>query len=305
MSHAAKPAVFPRHIAIAVLLAVGCTFAGNHVAARIAFDEGTGLLLAVLVRSGTGLLALGAVVLWQRQSLRLPPGTWRWQALLGVLITIQSLCLYSAVARVPVAVALLVANVFPVILALLTWALGGKPPSRRTALIMSITLCGLLLVLDIPAKLAGQAVGPEWIVGIACAVTAACAFASGLWVTEHKLAPLAGATRSFYTILIVFTLMIGAGSAGVLPSGMVTPDSLRGWLGIAALAVLYSAAFSILFVSIPRLDMARNAPVMNIEPVATLFMGWALLGQTLEPIQLVGGAIVLSGIILLAYSKQR
>ena len=37
---------FPRHMAIGILLAVACTFAANHIAARVAFDHGTGLLLA-------------------------------------------------------------------------------------------------------------------------------------------------------------------------------------------------------------------------------------------------------------------
>jgi hypothetical protein len=53
---------FPRHIAVAVLVAVACTFAGNHIAARVAFDHGTGLLLAVLLRAGATLLLLGGLV---------------------------------------------------------------------------------------------------------------------------------------------------------------------------------------------------------------------------------------------------
>ena len=136
------PPPFPRHLAVLILLCMGCAFAGNHVAARVAFDDGAGVLLAILMRSGGTLVVLAALVLWQRQSLRLPAGAWRWQLLLGLLITAQSLCLYSAVARVPVALALLVANVFPILLALLTWELGGPRPTARTALLMGLILLG-------------------------------------------------------------------------------------------------------------------------------------------------------------------
>lgn len=114
-------------------MAVACAFAANHVAARIAFDHGTGLLVAVLSRSGITLLALLGLAGWQRTSLRLPPGMGRWQLLLGLLMAVQSLCLYSAVARIPIALALLISNTFPILLALITWGLGGAPPTRLPA----------------------------------------------------------------------------------------------------------------------------------------------------------------------------
>ncbi|MCP5854573.1 DMT family transporter, partial [Klebsiella pneumoniae] len=58
-----------------------------------------------------------------------------------------------------------------------------------------------------------------------------------------------------------------------------------------------------LFVCVPRLNMAQNAPVMNIEPIATLLLGWALLDQRLGTWQLVGAAVVVCGIVLLTYRR--
>jgi drug/metabolite transporter (DMT)-like permease len=55
--------------------------------------------------------------------------------------------------------------------------------------------------------------------------------------------------------------------------------------------------------SVPRLDMAKNAPVMNIEPLATLLMGWVVLDQMLSAGQVLGGVIVVTGIVLLTYRK--
>jgi drug/metabolite transporter (DMT)-like permease len=160
---------------------MGCAFAGNHVAARVAFDDGAGVLLAILMRSGGTLLVLVSLVLWQRQSLLLAAGAWRWQLLLGLLITAQSLCLYSAVARVPVAMALLMANVFPILLALLTWAMGDPRPTVRTTMLMGLILVGLVFVMDVPGRFsATTSVGPEWLLGIALAFCAASVFACAL-----------------------------------------------------------------------------------------------------------------------------
>jgi drug/metabolite transporter (DMT)-like permease len=81
------------------------------------------------------------------------------------------------------------------------------------------------------------------------------------------------------------------------------PREPAGWYGLAALVVLYGTGFTTLFVSMPRLDMPHNAPALNVEPLATLLLGWLLLGQALEPIQLVGGLIVVCAIVLLTYRR--
>ena len=287
------PALFPRHVAVMILLCMGCAFAGNHIAARVAFDDGAGVLLAILLRSGGTLLVLGALVLWQRQSVRLPSGAWRWQLLLGLLITAQSLCLYSAVARVPVALALLVANVFPILLALLTWALGGPRPTARTALLMGLILVGLVFVLDVPTRLSADAdIGPQWLLGVTLALCAAFVFACALWITDHKLSQVRGSVRSLLTIFIVFSSVNLAGWSGALANGLNPPASPTGWLALATLVVLYGTGFIVLFMSVPRLDMPRNAPVMNIEPLATLLMGWLVLDQMLSAGQVVGLSLI-------------
>lgn len=301
------PALLPRPTALLLIAAIACCFAGNHVAARLAFDDGTGLLTAILCRAGTALAVLGALVAWRRDRLALPAGTRRWQLLLGLLLAVQSLCLYSAVARIPVALALLVANTFPVLLALLNWATGGPPPTRRACLVMGIVLVGLLLALDVPSRLEEARTGTSgiaWGAGVAFALTAATVFACSLWITDRRLAALPGTVRSFHAMLTVCASMAIAGAAGTVPGGLAWPQHASGWTGLALLMLLYCTGFTLLFVTVPRLDMARNAPMMNVEPIATLFIGWAVLGQWLAPIQLAGTLVVLAGIVLLSRDRR-
>lgn len=295
---------FPRHIAALILATLACSFAGNHIAARIAFDHDTGLLMAMLCRSGGTLLVLAALVLWQRDSLRLSRSTWGWQLVLGLLIAVQSYCIYSAVARIPVGLALLVVNLSPILLALLTWALGGAAPSGRAAMIMGLILFGLVLVLDVPARLSGEAqLDARWIEGVLFSLTAAGVFAVALWITEHRLSVMPGRVRSMLTMAVVFSASALAGASGALPGGLGLPNAAAGWVALACLVLLYGTAFSMLFILMPRLDIARNAPVMNMEPVAGMLLGWLVLGQLLGPLQVLGGLIVVGGIVLLAYRR--
>ncbi|WP_416139956.1 EamA family transporter [Halomonas sp. HK25] len=299
------PAPFPRPLALALMCGMATLFAANHVAARVAFDAGAGLLLAIVLRSGVAALALAALVVLQRKSLRLPAGSGRWQLGVGLLVAVQSLCLYSAVARIPVVVALLLMNTLPLQLALLSWALGGPRPTARAALIMGVILVGLVVVLDVPAWLNNPAaMGPGWLAGVGFGLAAASAFACALWITEHRLAAVGSTLRSLLTMLTVLVAMVAAGALGLVPGGMALPQSLPGWTGLALLALFYAVAFSVLFITVPRLDMARNAPAMNMEPVAALVLGYVVLGQALSPVQLVGGGIVLAGILVLGLSKR-
>ncbi|MGY2283377.1 EamA family transporter [Pseudomonas gingeri] len=294
----------PRPLAVLILATLACAFAGNHIAARIAFDHDTGLLLAILCRSGVTLLVLAGLVFWQRETLKLKAGTWRWQLLMGMLIAAQSFCVYSAVARIPVALALLVGNTAPILLVLLNWALGGRAPTRQAMLLMGMILIGLVFALDVPQRLSSQDSGEaQWLEGILFGFAAASVFACALWITEHKLSQVRGSVRSLLTLLVVFCVTALLGLSELLPGGINLPGAPTGWLALGCLVLLYGLAFSLLFICVSRLDIVRNAPVMNVEPIASLLFGWLILDQLLSRGQVIGGLIVVGGIVLLTSRK--
>ena len=116
----------PRWAGVALLIGIATLFASNHLAARIAFDHGTGVVTAVAVRSASTALAVAVLLGATGTAWRLRGATLGRATALGVVLAAQSVCLYAAVARIPVALALLVFNVFPILLALLSWASGGE-----------------------------------------------------------------------------------------------------------------------------------------------------------------------------------
>lgn len=269
--------------------------------ARLTFDSGVAVISVVLFRSGLVVTILTAFLFWQRQRPFVAKGMRRWQLALGLLITIQSIALYIAVATIPVGIALLFGHTFAILLALLTWALGGPAPSRTAFMLMLLCLLGLFLSLDTPQLLAANAADRKtWLKGISAALTMAVVFSLSLWITEHKLHQLSGTVRSLYTTIIVFICSFLIGQTTLLGDGFVWPTENIGWLFIVLLSSLYALGFVTLFVLAPRLNMARNAPALHIEPVASLALGWIILGQRLTLIQMVGGLCVIAGIILLA-----
>src|SRR4051812_24518787 len=106
--------------AFATLLLIAAMMGTNHVAARLAFDHGVDVVTAVAIRSTVTALVVGALLLISPATVRLQGRQRLGLAAIGLLIAVQSICLYSAVARLPVALALLAFNTYPLWTAL--WA---------------------------------------------------------------------------------------------------------------------------------------------------------------------------------------
>lgn len=296
----------PRWLGVSLLLLIAVTFAANHVAARLAFDHGANVATAVAVRSlGTAVF----VLLLLRQAgvtLRMPLPTFGRAVAIGLLVSVQSLCLYSAVARIPVALALLAFNTFPLMLGLISWTAGGERPSRRAFVAMPIALAGLALALDV-AGLARPAAGGAAIgagtmsAGVAFALGAAATFAAALFLTTRWLGTTDGRLRTLVLMVVVAIVAIAGGAIG---GRFDWPRDGTGWFALGLLTALYGSAITALFVLLPRLGAVNNAAVMNFEPIAALLLGWIVLDQRVASIQVVGAFVVIGAIVMLTTGRR-
>lgn len=289
----------PRWLAVVSLLLIATTFASNHVAARVAFDHGTNVATAVAVRSSGAALFVAMLLYAARIPLRMTRATLMRALLIGVLLSVQSLFLYSAIARIPVALALLVFDTFPMMLGLLSWATGNGRPARHAFVAMALALAGLALALDVFGWTAhtAHAADGSMATGVAFAAAAALAFALVLLLTTRWLASTDGRLRSFVLMIVVATF---AWLAGKTTGEFAWPHDGTGWIALALLTLFYSTAITALFVLLPRLGAVNNAAIMNFEPIAALLLAWLFLGQSMGTLQLTGGAIVIAAVVLLA-----
>jgi len=292
----------PRWVGAALLVLIAVLFSSNHVAARIAFDHGVPVLTAVTVRSSVTALAVFALLMVSRVSIALPGATlWR-AAVVGVLIAAQSYCLYAAVARLPVALALLTFNTFPIVIAVLSWLTGGERPSRRTLIAMPVSLTGLVLALDDTGWITRSTASTDTaLAGVAFALGAAIAFGIAMVLTHAWLKPVDGRLRSMLTMAVVAII---TGFAALSGEGLQMPVDSAGWTGLALLTVLYGTAITSLFVVLPRIGAVNNSPIMNIEPISAMFIAWLVLGKTAAPLQIVGALMVVGSVIYLSSGKR-
>ena len=290
--------------AFATLLLIAALMGANHVAARMAFNHGVDVPTAVSFRSGATALVVGALLLIQRVPLALTARQRKALPLIGVLIAIQSLCLYSAVARLPVALALLVFNSFPLMTALWARLLYRHRPERALLIAMPVILLGLVLALDVLGAASGLGAAGQWReigAGVAFALGASTTFGLALVLTQHEAGGLDGRLRTFATMAMVGLL---AGSAVAWRGGLALPVAPAGWWGLALLTLLYGTGITILFTVLPRLGVVGNSAVMNVEPVFALVLAWLILDQHIAPVQVVGALVVVGAVIWLGTRRK-
>jgi drug/metabolite transporter (DMT)-like permease len=290
--------------AFATLLLIALMMGANHVAARFAFEAGADVFTAVVVRSSVTALAVCALLRLQGVALAWQPKHRKPLLAIGALIGVQSLCLYSAVARLPVALALLAFNTYPLWTALAARVVYGQRAEPRVLRAMPVMLVGLALALDVFGAASGLGAAAQWGrigAGVAFALAAAATFGLALVVTQHAAADVDGRVRTATTMALVAVIAL-AGVAG--RGGFHWPQAVSGWWGLAALTFLYGTAFTIMFTVLPRLGVVGNSAIMNVEPVFALALAWALLGQTIAPLQVAGALVVVGTVVALGRRRR-
>jgi len=291
--------------AFATLLLTAFMMGANHVAARTAFNHGLDVVTAVTVRS---VLTAGvvALILWQQKvAFSVQPQQRKYLAAVGVLIAVQSVCLYSAVARLPVALALLAFNTYPLTTALWARVLYGHQPERALLWAMPVMMLGLALALDVLGAASGLGAARHWGeigAGVGFALIASVTFGLALVLTQHETVGVDGRLRTFTSLTTVGVL---AALVASTQGGFQWPQAEPGWWGLALLTFLYGTAFTIMFTVLPKLGVVGNSVIMNVEPIFALVLAWALLGQAIAPMQVLGAAVVVATVMWLGLRKPK
>mgnify|MGYP003869102081 FL=1 len=290
--------------AFATLLLIAFMMGANHVAARLAFNNGVDVVTAVSFRSVLTALVVGLILWQQKVQIQIESNHKKYMLIIGGLIAVQSVCLYSSVARLPVALALLAFNTYPLSTAFWARVLYKHQAEKAVLWSMPILLAGLALALDVLGAASGLGAAEHWSqigAGVAFALAASATFGLALVYTQHETTGLDGRVRTFSSMSIVGILAV---AAAMSQGGFHLPQAPAGWWGLGMLSFLYGTAFTILFTVLPKLGVVGNSAIMNVEPVFALVLAWALLDQAIAPIQLVGAFLVVGTVMWLGLRKR-
>lgn len=278
----------PRHHAVALILLSALCFGSMALFAKLAYAAGVNPSTLLALRFVLAVMILAPVIRFRR--IRLPRG----QALaacilMGALYTAQSQSYFNALLYASSGLVGLLMYIYPVLVTLLAILLGWEKLARRTLLLLTMAVSGMAIALS--GNLQGQPLG------IALSLLTAVMYAVYILIGGR----LTRATDPLAATFVVLAAAALGNSAFAVAGGVDLPHDATAWLAIAAIAlfstVIASAAF---LIGVKHIGAAQTSIISTLEPAITLCLGVVLLGETISANQLIGGALVLTTVILLA-----
>jgi drug/metabolite transporter (DMT)-like permease len=299
VSRVARPA-----LGYTLTMAAAGFFAVNGTVSTLALDAGiqsTRLTALRCTGAAIGLLVVLAIVAPAR--LRI---SWRELPLIAVFgvvgLALTQFLYYVAIGRMPVGIALVFEMTAPVFIALYVWLVRGERVRNRLWLALLLSLSGLVLVAQVWQD--GGSLDP---IGVGAALVAALCLA-----TYYLMGERATVTRDPVTLTCWSFLAAAVFWSVVTPWWAFDPavlgEQVRVSIGSLQLPLWVLVAWIVVFGAIVpfwlSITALRHLPptaaglVATVEPVFASIVAWSWLEQVLSGWQVVGGAVVLTGIVL-------
>jgi drug/metabolite transporter (DMT)-like permease len=267
----------------------------NIVYARMASFAGASGSAIVLYRVFLMLVLVGLVAAVTRHSLKAAREEWGTLLLLGVSTAFVGICYLSSVAFIPVTVAAVVFYTFPVLIVLASPFVEGTKLTPALLGVVALATLGVALVV-------GPAFGSlDWR-GLALAFGASIATAIQFFAAARCRRTGVMAKTFWIHLLVLPTAALIS-----LAAGQLVPPSA---LAVAPLAVAvtvggYILGFVLQFLALGRITAVAAGIIYCTEPVVAAVSSALILNETLAPLQIAGGALVLAAIVANVLMEQR
>ena len=216
----------------------------------------------------------------------------------GAIGTAALVCVYAALAALPLAAATVLQYLYPPFTALLAWLMLGEPICKRVLAAMALGWLGVLLVAQPAGLLQGGATLAlvPVLIAVAGALFTAFAYVSvrSLGTSEHPLVIV------FYFPLVALPLSLPLVALNpVLP----TPAELLWLVGVGVFTQLGQVYLTR---SLTALPAARATAISYVQVLFAGGWGWLLFGESIDSWTIAGAGLVLAAtLVSLSHSQQQ
>ena len=289
-----------RNVGVACVVASAVAFGAMVILARIAFAAGVDTVTLLALR-----FAIASVLMLTMLRIRgnaIPRGT-----TLGVLVALgalgyggQAITYFTALSLAPAGLAALLLYLHPALVALLAAVFLRERMTAGKLGALTLALAGTTLT--VAPAIGGEAIAgaPEVAIGLAFAVASAAFYAVYIVVA----AAIATRAEALAMSTVVITSAAAVFVVAMLVRGPHWPQTTGGWLAIVGIALLCTVvAITLYFAGLERIGPVRASTLSTIEPLCAVVLAAILLGETLAPVQLAGGALILAGAVGIARAR--
>ncbi len=295
-------------IGLVLIVVSSAAFGLSGALAKGLLDTGWSPAAAVVLRTAIGATALLVpAVHAMRGRWHVLRRGWPSIVMFGVFaVGACQLTYFLAVQRISVGIALLLEYCAVILIVGWLWLRHGQRPKPFTVAGTGVAMAGLVLMLGVFGALNLDPLGIMW--GLLSAVGLAVFFVVAADV-KRTLPPVALACGG---LLVGTLLLLLAGAVGLVPMAWNTQSvALAGfqvpwWTDMVTLGVVASAIACLTGIAGTRELGSKLASFLGLSEVLfAVLWAWLLLAQIPTSIQLVGGALVLAGIVVVKFDDTR
>jgi drug/metabolite transporter (DMT)-like permease len=238
--------------------------------------------------AGVGMLAVAVVV--RQNPFALPARTVLTLLGIGAIGYFgQSTAFFYALNYLPASLTELVLYTYPALVVLASWLVFRQRIPRVQVAALAGSFAGVVLLVG-GVTFAG---GP----GLLLAIASPVLFTVYIFVGSRVMAGVPGVAAGSLSI-------IGTGISWTLVAALTgtlhAPAGATQWVLVLAMAVIPTMfAISAFLAALPRIGAPRTALLSTLEPVVTVTLAFALLGDRFGVLQVVGAALILGSVVLL------
>lgn len=192
----------------------------------------------------------------------------------------------------------LLANFAPIYVALISFLLFGERFTRTFVAGLTLAIAGAAILMG-----GSLTVSPDNLLGDGLGIV------TGLFYACYILT--VGRLRARFSTATIMTWSAAGTSIFILPVALLSgetmiPATLFGWSMLFGLAVVTQfGGQSLIAYALAHLPASFSSVSLLIQPVAAAVLAWVIFAEPLGPIQVLGGAVVLTGIVLARRGSRR
>ncbi len=274
-------------------------WAVSGTSGKFLFNQGVTPFQLVQLRVTLSAAFLFLFLLRKPALLKISPRDIPYFALLGISgMAMVMFTYFYTISKINVAVAILLEYLAPVFIALFYGFTAPDKLTRVTLLAVLLSVCGCYLAVgaynvDLLA-LNWQGIVVGIISGLSYAWYAICG--------ERGMRRYDPWTVVFYAFLFASLFW----NVALTPFGAFrNPYTGIQWFWIAYIVIFGTAVpYGLYTIGISLIRSTRASVTATLEPIAAAFIAWIFLGEFLDPLQMLGGALVITSVIILQIRRE-
>jgi drug/metabolite transporter (DMT)-like permease len=233
---------------------------------------------------------------WGHRPLRARSYAW----LAGAFLAVDLVLWHNTIEQVGAGLATVLGNTQVVLVGLFAWLLWRERPQRMSLVAIPIVLVGVFLI---SGAVEPDAYGRNPALGATYGLLTGLAYTGFLLALRQGARGVVGPAGPLFDATLAAAIGCALIGAAVGDLDLTPSWAAQGWLVLLAVSSQV-LGWLLISISLPRLPAVVTSVSLTLQPVCSVLLAAAILGESPSALQLVGAAGILSGLVIASLGRR-